>query len=975
MTDEERKQIVSDVLAALKQNSTTIDQMLEKENCADDDFFETNKGNKISFKTLSKGYNEEQGAVGDAVRYQFKRSDGKKLYPQTSSACVTMSDGDDSLDTRVKNITTEYNVSLFHPKQGIDGSNKYTLSSAIALVPEKYRSIGIKCSFINEAGSNETWEYLGGKWDVTCFGQIGNKKLLEQDIKIKSSLGLDSYAKAIQLMPINGKGINLNGLVYDNPKTSIAEISNLSDIEALSIFTYTNSGFCNIAYYDADNNVLSKAGPLSGESSDQLLILEKPKGAIIARLCWITNKEYKAFSVSKRIARLEELVILDSNIIAKTIYSGAYLKNDGKTVVGFEHFSYAEIDVTGVGLIEVGGTHFAQGCSLCFKDYEGNIIGHIRTVDDTEYTVIKEYVPDNAVKAYTSYRYNHTLDRKPYILVYSKVELERLSDLINNGYYKSFKDVTAEIGLTVGSANSASDGNPISNANWAKTDKILVDNIDIIKIYTRFSNAICYVKWIGNDDIEILPRGIGNNADGYKFMEFYKPSNAVYAEISVIDINAKNYIVEFGRISHSEANDNNGILQQDLYRNMSNINMVPIFGQSLSVGAAATPCITKQSKYPAGIMFSTGMLAAQKDVSYFTEYVPLQERDGGVTVDSAGTGETVASGCLEQVIELFQKENGVNAYSHFWDSHKFLFVSCGVGSKTISELMSEYYEGLVNAIKGGLNVAVKKQYTFNVPAVIYIQGETDQKAEGTDYESYKNQLSEFATKINTSVKTLTGQKNDVKVILYQTCSQNIVSTIKHPTYNNTAMDIPTAQMELVRDNDMFIACNPAYILDHSGKEMIHLSAVGEKMMGAYCGISLHSVICKDEKKRGLTPNSFSIEGNNIKIKYNVPSPPLRFNTSFVKEVEYMGFSVIDSSDNNIINNVSVFDDEVTIECTESPIGCKLYYGFNGAEYRDGRKEGSRGNLCDNADKIYSAKIDDKEYALSNYSYSFCVLVE
>lgn len=630
-------------------------------------------------------------------------------------------------------------------------------------------------------------------------------KLTELDNQIKSSLGVDSYAEEIQLTPINGKAINPQGIVYENANATIAEISNLSNIEALSIYTYTNSAFCNIAFYDSQNRPLAKAVPLSGETSNKLLSLEKPKEAYMARLCWVTSKGYKAFSVSKRIARLEELVILDSNITTKVIYSGAYLKNDGETVVKLENFSYAEIDVTDVSLIEVGGTHFSLGCSLCFKDNEGNTIGDIKTVNNTEYTVLKEYVPNNAVKAYTSYRYNHTLDRKPYVKVYSKVELERLSDLINNGYYKSFKDVTAEIGLTVGSANSASDGNPISNANWAKTDKVLIDNIDIIKIYTRFSNAICYVKWIDNNNTEIKPRAIGDNTDGYKFMEFYKPSNAVYAEISVIDINAKNYIVEFGRISHSGANDNNGILQQGLYKDMANINMIPIFGQSLSVGAAATPCITKQSKYPAGIMFSTGLLASQKEVDYFSEFVPLQERDGGVTEDSAGTGETVASGCLEQTIELIQKENGINAYSHFWDSHKFLFVSCGVGSKTISELMTEYYQGLINAIKGGLNVAVKKQYTFNVPAIIYIQGETDQKAEGTDYESYKKQLSEFATNFNLAVKGITGQKNDVKVILYQTCSQNIVSTIKYPTFTNTAMDIPTAQMELVRDNDMFVA--------------------------------------------------------------------------------------------------------------------------------------------------------------------------
>lgn len=823
-----------------------------------------------------------------------------------------------------------------------------------------------------EDGANSSERIGGILEDILDYN---NEKLTGLDNKIKSSFGIDSYAEELQLTPINGKAINPQGIVYENANATIAEISNLSNIEALSIYTYTNSAFCNIAFYDSQNKALSRAVPLSGESADQLLILEKPKEAYMARLCWVTSKGYKAFSVSKKIARLEDLVVLDSNITTKTIYSGVYLKNDGETVVEFENFYYAEIDVTDVSLIEVGGTHFSLGCSLCFKDNEGNTIGDIKTVNNTEYTVLKEYVPNNAVKAYTSYRYNHTLDRKPYVKVYSKVELERLSDLINNGYYKSFKDVTAEIGLTVGSANSASDGNPISNANWAKTDKVLIDNIDIIKIYTRFSNAICYVKWIDNNNTEIEPRAIGDNTDGYKFMEFYKPSNAVYAEISVIDINAKNYIVEFGRISHSESNDNNGILQQGLYKDMANINMIPIFGQSLSVGAAATPCITKQSKYPAGIMFSTGLLASQKEVDYFSEFVPLQERDGGVTEDSAGTGETVASGCLEQTIELIQKENGINAYSHFWDSHKFLFVSCGVGSKTISELMTEYYQGLINAIKGGVNVAVKKQYTFNVPAIIYIQGETDQKAEGTDYESYKKQLSEFATNFNLAVKGITGQKNDVKVILYQTCSQNIVSTVKYPTFTNTAMDIPTAQMELVRDNDMFIACNPAYILDHSEKEIIHLSAVGEKMMGAYCGISLHSVICKNEKIKGLTPNNFSVEGNNIKIKYNVPAPPLCFNTSFVKEVENMGFSVIDSSDNNIISNVSVFDDEVTIECTKSPIGCKLYYGFNGIAYRDGRKEGSRGNLCDSADKIYNAKIDNKEYALSNYSYSFCALVE
>lgn len=101
--------------------------------------------------------------MAQAKKSQLKDpTTGEKIYPVTSSACVGMSNGSGNLDTHLKNITTEYNVSLFHPTQGIDGSNKYTLESAIALVPAQYRSVGIKCAFINESGKPECWKYQGG---------------------------------------------------------------------------------------------------------------------------------------------------------------------------------------------------------------------------------------------------------------------------------------------------------------------------------------------------------------------------------------------------------------------------------------------------------------------------------------------------------------------------------------------------------------------------------------------------------------------------------------------------------------------------------------------------------------------------------------------------------------------------------------------------------------------------------------------
>ena len=56
MTESEKQEIVNRVLSALSTNSTTIDQMMEVYECVDDDYFETNKGNKVSFGVIRKPF-------------------------------------------------------------------------------------------------------------------------------------------------------------------------------------------------------------------------------------------------------------------------------------------------------------------------------------------------------------------------------------------------------------------------------------------------------------------------------------------------------------------------------------------------------------------------------------------------------------------------------------------------------------------------------------------------------------------------------------------------------------------------------------------------------------------------------------------------------------------------------------------------------------------------------------------------------
>ena len=115
-----------------------------------------------------------------ARKVQLKDNSGNKAYPVTSSECVGMSDGSGNLDNHINKITTEYNVSLFHPTDGVDGGNKYTLETAIAKVGEELRHAGLKVTFLNEEGTTETWEYRGGSFtSSSSWEQIGAGRIEE----------------------------------------------------------------------------------------------------------------------------------------------------------------------------------------------------------------------------------------------------------------------------------------------------------------------------------------------------------------------------------------------------------------------------------------------------------------------------------------------------------------------------------------------------------------------------------------------------------------------------------------------------------------------------------------------------------------------------------------------------------------------------------------------------------------------------
>ena len=163
-----------------------------------------------------------------ARKVQLRNRSGQKIYPITSSANVGMSDGSGSLDSHINRMTTEYNVSVFHPGEGIDGTNKYTLETAIAKIPGPVRNVGIKCSFLDDAGRLQTWEFTGGEWAASSFSQVGAGKLSELKNKLDTKISDGVYA--IDINDLNGNNIQ-------SKDDEIICSRQLEAFEVLSIFS------------------------------------------------------------------------------------------------------------------------------------------------------------------------------------------------------------------------------------------------------------------------------------------------------------------------------------------------------------------------------------------------------------------------------------------------------------------------------------------------------------------------------------------------------------------------------------------------------------------------------------------------------------------------------------------------------------------------------------------------------------------
>lgn len=269
----------------------------------------------------------------------------------------------------------------------------------------------------------------------------------------------------------------------------------------------------------------------------------------------------------------------------------------------------------------------------------------------------------------------------------------------------------------------------------------------------------------------------------------------------------------------------------------------------------------------------------------------------------------------------------------------------GHGMNTIQQLMKpvEPYNKFIREIACAYEKAQERGWEFFVPAVCWMQGESD-IVEYPDYD-YKEYFHRMYNDLNTDIKNVTHQEDDIRIICYQTTTLTKGEHYQLNNFEASEPQTPTAQMELVRDDSLVWASGPTYPCDFV-REHLHIDAKGQQHIGRLAALSALDILRGEKKRMGLVPLSYEVQENDVLIHFNVPCPPLCFDTINVHKAANYGFNVIRKDNADIISSVCIDGNTVVLKCKESPSNCKIHYGINGEKLKGGRNRGSRGNLRD-----------------------------
>ncbi len=269
------------------------------------------------------------------------------------------------------------------------------------------------------------------------------------------------------------------------------------------------------------------------------------------------------------------------------------------------------------------------------------------------------------------------------------------------------------------------------------------------------------------------------------------------------------------------------------------------------------------------------------------------------------------------------------------------------------------YSAFIDNIEKAFTKASENGWKFIIPAICWMQGESDIIDDPST--NYQNKLTQIWSDMNEDIQRITRQKESIRFICYQANSLTRAEHFKAEHYHCKETAIPQAFVNILRNDSRFWASGPTYPYRCVG-EKIHIDASGQQQIGALAAKSVLGILKGKERIRGFIPLHVNVNGDNVIIKFNIPNPPMIFDTIQVTKADNYGFSVINRENLNIIKSVNIENNIIKINCSEAPIDCKIRYAINGDYMKSGNIHGPRGNLRD-SNKNWCFQFDIKTDSL------------
>lgn len=387
--------------------------------------------------------------------------------------------------------------------------------------------------------------------------------------------------------------------------------------------------------------------------------------------------------------------------------------------------------------------------------------------------------------------------------------------------------------------------------------------------------------------------------------------------------------------------------------------IVPVYGQSLALGEEALP-VTDFEHYGDSTYHHVKTQYMDEKFGYFSPTL-FKQRLKRILHSKNRQFETSVYGFGKAFVNA---KVGNNVY--------LCTFPAGQGETGIEYLGSgsPAYDKLMAEVKMAYDKANSMGCRVEVPAICWMQGENDLVWEtGKEYASL---LKQFRADFERDVKKITHQSRSVECILYQTnCLSLSRDSFMMNSYQCKQMRVPEAQRQLIATDKHFHASGPVYPYNVM-REYVHIDGEGQYRIGYLEGLTLCRIL-KGQSYEGLQPNKISRSADTLIISFNVPCKPLMLDTVTVTKAPNYGFSVIDTTNTNILQKVLLRDDRVYLICDNTKstiINAVVRYGCNGEHWKSGRKSGPRGNLRDSQGQHVKCFVNGGTFDVANWCYFF-----